>query len=172
MVPREGGGFESRGVSRCAVIVLQQSTEAFVASNRARRSGATVDQLILKALMIPLGVVVLNELVADAAKRSLAEQDQLVQALALDGQYESLSVCVQVWRAAGELHGLDAAALGDSKELRGVLGVAIMDQVSLVAKEAVFAVDEIAGHLRHEGSVGIWSDISILRVDSSIMKST
>ena len=36
----------------------------------------------------------------------------------------------------------------------GELGIAIVDQVSLVAEETVLTVHEIAGHLRHER--GVW----------------
>ena len=55
-----------------------------------------IDQLIVEALMVALFVIVSGVLFHRATKRPLTEQDQLAEALVLDGAHKSLGVGVQV----------------------------------------------------------------------------
>ncbi|MBP87226.1 MAG: hypothetical protein CMJ64_10980 [Planctomycetaceae bacterium] len=69
---------------RIAIVVLQQTTELFVALDRACRLStfvSRVDDLVVQPLMVSLAVVVRQELSDGISQRMLAEQNQPLQAL-------------------------------------------------------------------------------------------
>jgi hypothetical protein len=75
---------EDRGRSgRCAVVVVQHSTEALSLAHRLRwRSDwGRPQESVFKALMVSLGVIVRQELRDRVLKRVLTEEDHSVQAL-------------------------------------------------------------------------------------------
>jgi hypothetical protein len=71
---------------------LASSDGSIVVLRRWRRD----DQSVVEGLMVALKVIVLDEFSDCAAQVPLAEQHELVQALALDRQHEPLGVSVQI----------------------------------------------------------------------------
>ena len=102
-------------------------------------------------------MVVLGKLTDSPAKVALTEWHDVIEALALDGEHESLSICVG-WgceRAVG------LSSLLAPGELYGLLGeerVTIDDEVAMVLEKTVENVDEVPGRLCHPQSAGIVND--------------
>ena len=71
--------------SRCAPVVIEQSTEALLTMN-ATASGSwwTLNQGVLETLMVPLAVVVRNKLGHRSSEVPFAQQNHPVETLLLD----------------------------------------------------------------------------------------
>ena len=73
---------------RLSVIILEQSAQSLPASNRPSMGNSAwvrlrKQQLVVFALMVPLGVVMIAEIRKRAAQGAFAEQDQPGKALTL-----------------------------------------------------------------------------------------
>jgi hypothetical protein len=86
------------------------------------------EEQVVQTLVVPFEMVVLDELAHGAAKMSLTERDQLVQALGLDRQHEALGVCVQVETARRKLDAFDSRSAKDVAELVGKERIPIVDR--------------------------------------------
>ena len=74
----------SRG-ARCAPVVIEQSTEPLLSMNvTATESWRTLNQGVLETLMVPLSVVVRNELGHRASEMPFAQQNHPVETFLLD----------------------------------------------------------------------------------------
>ncbi len=121
-------------VLRGAVVMLEQSTESLVTRDPSLADRArSVDQLVVEALMVPLAVIVTSVLGAGLSEGAFSEEDELVEALALDRQDEAFGERVQVRAAAGQSHVGDAGVLEYPKELLCELLVPIVDEEPFVS---------------------------------------
>ena len=87
------------GSGGVAVVVLQHSALAFTAPNRTfifELIHCRRDELVVQALMVPLGVIVKHVVLDSSAKVSLAEDDHPVQTLGFYGQNKSFGEGIQV----------------------------------------------------------------------------
>jgi len=131
---------------RLAVVDLQQAAEAFAALDRAvaRRGRVRLHRpAVLQALVRTLKVMVLDILLEDVADLTLAEEDDLVQALSLRCPYPRLAEGIQVRTTAGHLEAPHAGHPERLLELLGEQRVAVVDQDSLALEEAVLGVGEV-----------------------------
>ncbi len=94
--------------------------------------------------MIALDVVVLYELAHDAPQVTLAQGDDVPEALVLDRADEPLGVGVQVRASAGQAQQLHARDLEKAPEVRRVEGIAIDDQMPDARQRACRGVGEVA----------------------------
>ncbi len=104
--------------------------------------------------MVALGVVVLHELAHDGAQMTLAERDDVPEALALDRPNEPLGVGVEVRAPRRQAQQLYARGLQQGPEVRRIEGIAIDDEVPEARQRARCGVGEVAGDLRHPSAVG------------------
>ena len=88
----------------------------------------------------------------------LAEQDELVEALALDGANEALGVGVEVGTAWRQADRLNPARREELAEGGGVKRVAVHQQIPLAEEEAVVGVEEVLGNLENPGAVRLTHD--------------
>ena len=86
-----------------------------------------------------------------SSKRTFAEKDELVEALALDRENEAFGERVQIRASSGQPNIGDTGILEYAKELLGELFVPVMNQQALVAQEAIDTIDEVPGDLGHKG---------------------
>ena len=84
-------------------------------SRRRRRS----DQPVVEALVVALEMVVRDELRDRKAEMALTERNELVEAFALDREYEALRKGVQIGAACWELEALDTCGAEDRAEPLG-----------------------------------------------------
>jgi hypothetical protein len=89
------------GSSCGPIIIIEHSAEAAAASNRSSaisKAGLRGDEHVADALMIPLAVIVSDELSNGDPQSVLSEQNHALQAGLLNAAYEPLGVAVQVRR--------------------------------------------------------------------------
>jgi hypothetical protein len=101
--------------------------------------------------VVALDVVVLVE---DAAQMTLAEWDDVAEALLAYRAHESFRIGVQIRTARRQAHELHVRVGDHALELRRVERVAVDDQAADAAKGTGHGVREISRHLRHPGAVG------------------
>jgi hypothetical protein len=99
-------------------------------------------------------MVVLHELAHDGAQMTLANGNDVPEALVLDRANEPLSVGVQVRAPRRQAEPLHARGLQESPEVRRIEGIAIDDEVPDARQRARRGVGEVAGGLRHPSAVG------------------
>src|SRR5262245_11580559 len=98
-------GRHANGRSRCAPVVVEQSTQALLSmdpTDAGRRP--VVDQRIFQTLMIPLVVVMLNELGDRSSEMPPAQRDHPVETLLFDRPHKSLRICIRVRGLIRRLH--------------------------------------------------------------------
>ncbi len=81
--------------------------------------------------MVALGVVVFHELAHDGTQVTLAQRDDVPQALVLDRPNKPLGVRIEVRAVRGQAQQLYARGLQQGPEVRRVEGISIDDQVVL-----------------------------------------
>src|SRR5262249_3998508 len=131
-----------------SVVEAQQATETFAATDRTIEQLGTrfgLDQLVAEGLVVPLLVVVGDERGQGLVQHALAEQDEAVEALGLDGKYESLREGIHVWRPARGLQHVHARGVQDAPEECVELAVAVDDEEPLATKEPIDVVGQVAG---------------------------
>ena len=99
-------------------------------------SSTRLDELVAKALVVPLEMVVRDELEDGGPEVVLAEDRQAVEALLADRAHEALRERVQV-RTPREADHWNPSTVEKSSERRRVDRIAAEDQEALVAEEAI-----------------------------------
>lgn len=99
-----------RRVSRRSLVVIQQATAPLAATNLADASARRVplDQPIFESLVIPLVMVVIDEVPECAAKMALAKRHQPIKAFVFDRPHEPFGIGVRIGRLKRGLHDLHA----------------------------------------------------------------
>ena len=125
--------------SRRSLVVIQQATEPRTPTNSALASPrrAPIDQPILKSLMIPLAMVVIDEFLEGPSKVALAERHHAIEALVFDRPYEPFGVGVRIGRLKRRLHDVHAGIAQQPSHVPAPLPVTITDQHAMVAQQAV-----------------------------------
>jgi hypothetical protein len=85
---------------------------------------------LLQALVRPRGVEAGDVLAQDAAQVRLAQDQDMVEALAPDTPREALAGGVLPGGAVGRARPLDAGRRGDAREGQAILAVAVADEVA------------------------------------------
>jgi hypothetical protein len=158
------------------VIEAQEPADALAAHDGSgtRGAGWRRDEPPIEALVVALGVVVGDVFSDVCAEMVLAQQDELVEALALDGTDEALGVSVQDGTARRQADGRDSGRGEEGPELGRVERVAVEEQEALAREEAIHAVEKVPGDLQHPSTMGWWMmpTSSTRRVASSRTKKT
>jgi hypothetical protein len=148
------------GHLRGQVIVIQHSTQALPSLDRfvgVCRNSLGRYQSVANSLMIPLQVVMCHELPDRLPQRTLAKEDQSIQARLLDGPHKAFRMGVQVGGTRRQLHRLDSNIREHIHELRREQRVAIMDQIPLSKQQTIDGIAEIPSDLAHPQPVGLSS---------------
>jgi len=97
----------------------------------------------------PLGHIVLNEFFYQVAQMSLAEDDEVIETLVLDGLYKALRVWIAIWTLRRNLHALHASRFQNRDERLGEQRISIVDQVLRATKKPINRICQISCHLLH-----------------------
>jgi hypothetical protein len=84
---------------RVAVIVSQEAAESLATFDLALRLAdflTWINQLIAQSLMVPLSVIMFQELADSRAKRRLAEEDKPRKGFVLEASHEPFQVWIQI----------------------------------------------------------------------------
>ena len=132
------------------MVVVQHPTDPLAALDatagwRCRRQRQ--DQAIAEPLVIPLVMVVHDELADGAPQRALADQNHALEAGLLDGVHEALRIGVQVRSAGGESDGRDTGRGECVAHGRTEERVAVMDADPDVPEESVLGIGGVAHEL-------------------------
>ena len=100
---------------------------------------------------------------------SFAKQDQLAQALSLDGLHPTLSERIHVRCLEGRAHDLHASVFEGAAELLREQAVVVENQELLVAQKSVDVISQVARDLRHDVAAGVRSDASNLDYARSVL---
>ena len=86
--------------SRRSLVVIQQATEAWTPTDSALASTKcpALDEPILKALMIPLAMIVIDEFLKGSSEMALPERHDLIEALVFDRPRKSFGIGVRIGR--------------------------------------------------------------------------
>ena len=103
-----------------------QPFPAFYSTIAAPLAIRTFDQLVAKALVIPLAMVVRDVLRDASAKMALSKRNDLCQTLGLDRPNEPLRIGVCVWSLVRSLDRCDPGVFEDDSESQRELGVSIV----------------------------------------------
>ena len=105
------------------------------------------------------GIVVLDKFPNDQPKVGLAEGDDVVEAFASNGADEAFRKGIQIGAPSGQPNGLDSSITEYARELVSKQRVAVVDEVAVLAQEAVERVCQVAGDLFEELSAGLRRDV-------------
>jgi hypothetical protein len=103
--------------------------------------------------MVPLAMVVSDELGEGAEEATLPEEDQAVEALLPDRAHEALRVGVGIRRPDGHQHDPHAGTLEDLAEAIGPLAIAIADENAVAHQEPIDRIGQSTSRLRHEPAI-------------------
>src|SRR5450631_3078317 len=134
------------------MVVVEHTTESFPAEHPSvlvRRRRRALEQHIVETLVVPLTMVVLNVLSDGTPQMAFSQRHYPVEAFALDRQYKSLRVRVQVRTSRGQQQRLHPCPAQHLPELLRVQRIAVQDQVPLPPQESVVGVQQVARHLLH-----------------------
>ena len=143
------------------MVIVQEAPEPRAADDRgirpvvARGASLALDELAAQTLMETLGQVVCHELLHHVSQMALAEEDEVIQALMLDGLHESLGVWIAVWTLRRDLHAPDPFRFQDRRECLCEQGVSIVDEIARTAKKSIDWIDQVARDLLHPLPIGI-----------------
>src|SRR5580700_7900556 len=144
----------SRGLS---LVEGEHTAEPFqsvdATDGRGRMAGGEGDDVV-QALVVALGMVMVHELAHDGAQMTLAERNDVAEALVLDRANEPLGVGVEVRAFRRQAQQLHARGSQEVPEVRRVERITIDDQVPEARQRARRGVGEVAGDLRHPSAVG------------------
>ena len=124
--------------------------------------GARDNQPIAEPLMISLSVIVGKVLAYGCPQGVFVKEDHSLQTLLFNRPHESLGESVQVRRTRRKRHGLDSRLSENSRERRGVERISILDEVSFLYQDSVFAVGHVSADLLHPKPVRTLRDSSEL----------
>jgi len=140
------------------MVELQHASQALPALHwtfKVHGSGGSYE-LVAQALMGHLLMIVVDELHQRLPKMGLAEGDDLVEALGLDGEDEALGEGIEVGAMRGKTKD-SAAALGQHlPEGLSVEWIPVHDEIAGAEEEAVEGVGEVTGYLLHPAPVWGW----------------
>ena len=124
---------------RCPLVVIQQTTKPRTPTNSAGASSRCVpiDQPILKSLVIPLAMVVIDECLDGLSKVALAERHHSIEALVLDRPYEPLGVRVRIRRLKRRMHDVHPRIAQQPSHIPAPFPITIPDHHAMVAQQAV-----------------------------------
>ncbi len=91
----------------------------------------------IHALMVTFEMIMDNELADQLPEVPLTEDDEVVETLGPYRLHESLRMWIAAWTLGRNGHALDTARLEKYRPRLREEGVAIVDQVSRIAKESV-----------------------------------
>src|SRR5262249_8968672 len=113
-----------------AVVVAQPPAQPLAAPNvnTVGWMGLSRDQPVAEPLMVPLSVVVCDELIEGAKQLTLAEKDQTVETLRADRAHEALRVSIGIRSLDMRLHDPHSRALNDATESLRPLAVPVADE--------------------------------------------
>jgi hypothetical protein len=103
--------------------------------------------------MVPLAMVVSDELGEGAQEPTLPEEDQAVETLLSDRAHETLGVGVGIRRPDGRQHDPHTGALDDTAEVIGPLAVAIADENAVAHQGPIDRIGQSTSRLRHEPGI-------------------
>ena len=135
---------------RFSVVVVEKPTEPLTTRDSVLDSAGPLirlDQLAPETLMMALGVIMRDVFISCHAQVPLAERNDSMETLGFYREHEPFGVGVQIWTSPWKAHALHAGALENPAERLRKQRIAIHDQVSRVAQEAVDAVGQILRHL-------------------------
>src|SRR5438105_4774019 len=125
-------GFAAWASCRLSIIVLEQSPQSFLASQRAFPHRPMLWQghqhHIALALVRALVMKMLHILRQRMAKRRFPKEDQPRETLLFNRSHPALRVGVQIWRPWRERHSRDAGRVDDLLKGGAVFPVPVMDQ--------------------------------------------
>src|SRR4051812_17833031 len=98
-----------RASSGCPTVIIEESAEPLLTMNAADtlERECAFDQLVRKALMIPLTVIMLDVLGDRPAEVTFAERDHPIEALVLDRAHEPFGIRIRIRRLKRRLHDAD-----------------------------------------------------------------
>ena len=152
---------DRRGSCGLPTVVVQHPAEARATGDLAicpvviRRSNLLSDELATDALVEPLSHIVLNEFLDQVTQMSLAEDDEVIETLVLDGFYKALRVWIAIWTLRRNLHVLHASRLQNRDERLGEQRISIVDHVLRAAKKTINWIRQIPSHLVHPRFAGV-----------------
>ena len=114
-----------------------------------------IDQPILKSLVIPLAMVVIDEFREGPSKVTLAERNDAIEALVFDRPGEPFGVGVRVGRLKRRLHDVYPGIAQQTSNIPAPFPITITDQDAMIAQEAVGSRQR-ATDLAHEEIIRIW----------------
>ena len=123
-----------------AIVETQHPAESLHASNWAETGPGAVagfDQSVVETLMIPLRVIMGDEVVGSPAERSFTEEDHAVKTLVFDRSDKSFGIGVQVGRARRQADHLDAGIAQETSESRRELRITVCVQQRLACSAGV-----------------------------------
>ena len=147
-----------------AVVEVQHPAQPRPARNLAarlyptRRAQRPLDQLPAKPLMKAFPMIVGHEFLDDVSEMSLAEKDEVIQALASDGFHKPLRMRVAVRALRRNPHALHPSLPQDCFERLREKRIAVVDQMRRISKEPVDRVGQVSRHLLHPFPVGVRGD--------------
>jgi hypothetical protein len=109
-----------------------------------------VDQPIPKPLMIALVMIVGNKLRNGPSETALADRNYLIEALLFDGPHEAFRMRIRIGRLKWRLHNAEPHVAEQPSDILAPFPVAVTDQYSMVAQQAVISRRQSAIDLAHE----------------------
>ena len=117
-----------------------------------------MDEAIAEALVIPLVVVVRDELADGTTQQALTDEHHPLEARFLDGADEAFRVGIQVRGASGEADGGDTRRGERVSHGRTEEWVAVVDEEPHVPEESVVGIGGVPHELGNPGPVGLGVD--------------
>jgi hypothetical protein len=108
-----------------------------------------IDQPILKPLVIPLAMVVIDEFLEGPSKVALTERHHAIEALVFDRPYELFSVVLRIGRLKWRLHDIDPGIAQQTSDIPAPFPITITDQHVMIAQQVVGS-SQRATDLTHE----------------------
>jgi hypothetical protein len=113
-----------------------------------------VDEFVAESLVIPLPMVMLDELGDRPAEMTFTERDDPAQTFVLDGPYEALRVRVRVGRLKRRLHHSDPRLTQAFADGRAPLRIPVADQHAVTGECAIAGGRQRASDLAMNASSG------------------
>jgi hypothetical protein len=124
----------------CAGGLLLRSAQTLPSSDSSLFSGDRFqwsDKPIPEASMVPLSVIMCNELPNRVAQGIFTEEDHLLQTVLLDRADKTFRICVQIWRSRWQFDGLNSTSGETAQKRRRVQRISIMNQKAFSGEEAI-----------------------------------
>src|ERR1019366_7837372 len=99
---------------------------------------------------------------------SLAEDDELIETLVLDGLHEALCVRIAIGALRWDLHALHAPSFENGDERLCEQRISIMDQVARATKKTIHRICQIASHLHRPQRLAVRNRLVDLRRGNAV----